>query len=835
MSETSTTSPTDKMPTDNQLVGNLLNDSNSEEGANEEPSRNFPQIQGPSYIHKPAIRLNIIQQQPINRSGSAPPQEQELDFSPAQKDRAFIGTRDYYEYYHSLKPKDPRLPKPTFKPSIGIVPVKLELQKIRGPNEERDEEEERKREQETLVDRIQKDFPETPSPIFALRRAQMRMGEPIESLFKKQMEDEFTSKMESLNIDNSEEGEFPPNQLTDELIEKAFSPVVRTPSKHNRSKSPRVNSPSNKSSFAKMVEPPPGLSPVSKQRFYAEAETHKKGYMEEIKKTSNMASGSPMSSGYSNYGANSTPLSTFSDYTQLKPQMPIAPQNPPQFLQGVNNMYYPNMHPMQMGMPSMYPPPYQHHQYMGGMGSMYPNMGHGYYGGYMPQQHPSMMPHYSGSLPIMNTMMSSPLPTMSPYGMPNQPMGMSPYMHKSPGYDINMQSQGSGYTNSFGMSQVRPQAPAKLSPNKTLFGSPSTNSAAIPISKFVEDFRYKLNLNKTVELSEIIGHIVELAQDQYGSRYIQQKLESASEVEKAAIFDEIKTQPFKLITDVFGNYVVQKTLELGTPEQRKDLISKLLRSIFDLSQHMYGCRVVQKAIQVAELDQQLEIVNELRGSLQKCVEDQNGNHVIQKCVECIPEEHIRFIIKAFEDRVFETAVHAYGCRVIQRVLEFCKDPQVIKKGILKNIVELSKDQYGNYVIQHLLQHGNPDEVLFVVEILQKDLYALSIHKYASNVVEKCLTYAPHYKKVQILDALTQNLNEPDCPLIMLMKDRFANYVIQKAIEIADEPRKIAMVKRILVCDPAMKRQNNFSRHVFSYIEKIVASNSSPPVDSNLNN
>lgn len=46
-----------------------------------------------------------------------------------------------------------------------------------------------------------------------------------------------------------------------------------------------------------------------------------------------------------------------------------------------------------------------------------------------------------------------------------------------------------------------------------------------------------------------------------------------------------------------------------------------------------------------------------------------------------------------------------------------------------------------------------------------------------------------------------------------MKDRFANYVIQKAIEIADEPRKIAMVKRILVCDPAMKRQNNFCNNI----------------------
>jgi hypothetical protein len=48
--------------------------------------------------------------------------------------------------------------------------------------------------------------------------------------------------------------------------------------------------------------------------------------------------------------------------------------------------------------------------------------------------------------------------------------------------------------------------------------------------------------------------------DQYGSRFIQQKLETATAEEKNMVFDEIMPQALSLMTDVFGNYVIQKVI-----------------------------------------------------------------------------------------------------------------------------------------------------------------------------------------------------------------------------------------------------------------------------------
>ena len=52
--------------------------------------------------------------------------------------------------------------------------------------------------------------------------------------------------------------------------------------------------------------------------------------------------------------------------------------------------------------------------------------------------------------------------------------------------------------------------------------------------------------------------------DQYGSRFIQQKLETATTDEKNMVFEEIIPQAVTLMTDVFGNYVIQKVLKVPT-------------------------------------------------------------------------------------------------------------------------------------------------------------------------------------------------------------------------------------------------------------------------------
>lgn len=68
-----------------------------------------------------------------------------------------------------------------------------------------------------------------------------------------------------------------------------------------------------------------------------------------------------------------------------------------------------------------------------------------------------------------------------------------------------------------------------------------------------------------VMAQDIIGYIVEFSGDQHGSRFIQQKLETATSEEKQIVFDEIvPDSALQLIQDVFGNYVSCSACSFGT-------------------------------------------------------------------------------------------------------------------------------------------------------------------------------------------------------------------------------------------------------------------------------
>ncbi|WOG95765.1 hypothetical protein DCAR_0415092 [Daucus carota subsp. sativus] len=340
-------------------------------------------------------------------------------------------------------------------------------------------------------------------------------------------------------------------------------------------------------------------------------------------------------------------------------------------------------------------------------------------------------------------------------------------------------------------------------------------------SSLLEEF--KSNKARSFELLEITGHVVEFSADQYGSRFIQQKLETATTEEKTMVYEEIFPHAVTLMTDVFGNYVIQKFFEHGMPSQRRELANKLIGQVLTLSLQMYGCRVIQKAIEVVDLDQKIEMVAELDGNVMRCVRDQNGNHVIQKCIECIPEEHIQFIISTFFDQVVTLSTHPYGCRVIQRVLEHCADAKTQSKvmdEILGCVSMLAQDQYGNYVIQHVLEHGKPHERSTIIQELAGKIVQMSQQKFASNVVEKCLAFGdPSQRELLVREMLgTTDENEP---LQAMMKDQFANYVVQKVLETCSDQERELILTRIKIHLNALKKYT-YGKHIVARVEKLVA-------------
>nr|XP_014279847.2 pumilio homolog 2 isoform X2 [Halyomorpha halys] len=335
-------------------------------------------------------------------------------------------------------------------------------------------------------------------------------------------------------------------------------------------------------------------------------------------------------------------------------------------------------------------------------------------------------------------------------------------------------------------------------------------------SRLLEDFRN--NRYPSLQLRDLASHIVEFSQDQHGSRFIQQKLERATVPEKQLVFTEILSAAYNLMTDVFGNYVIQKFFEFGTPEQKTTLAQKVRGHVLPLALQMYGCRVIQKALESISGEQQVEIVRELDGHVLKCVKDQNGNHVVQKCIECVDPHALQFIINAFQGQVFTLSTHPYGCRVIQRILEHCTQEQTapILEELHQHTDQLIQDQYGNYVIQHVLEHGKAEDKAILIGAVRGKVLALSQHKFASNVVEKCVTHATRAERAVLIEEVC-GFN--DNALHVMMKDQYANYVVQKMLDVCEASQRKVLMHKIRPHFASL-RKYTYGKHIIAKLEKF---------------
>ncbi|KAJ2782676.1 mRNA binding protein puf3 [Coemansia interrupta] len=340
-------------------------------------------------------------------------------------------------------------------------------------------------------------------------------------------------------------------------------------------------------------------------------------------------------------------------------------------------------------------------------------------------------------------------------------------------------------------------------------------------SMVLEEFRN--NKTRKYELKDICDHMVEFSCDQHGSRFIQQKLETASPEDKEIVFREVMPNSRHLMTDVFGNYVIQKFFEHGSQTQKHTLAKQMQGHILTLSLQMYGCRVVQKALEHVQPDQQASMVRELDGHVLQCVKDQNGNHVIQKAIERISVEHIRFIIDSFHGQIYSLATHPYGCRVIQRMFEHCDDTQTrpLLDELHRFTTNLVQDQYGNYVIQHVMERGKAIDRSLVCSRVRGHVLQLSKHKFASNVVEKCIAYGEPKDRKVLIDEITAVRRDGSSNLVYMMKDQYANYVVQKMLDVVDDQQREMIMSKIQAHMVAL-RKFTYGKHLISKVEKYLA-------------
>lgn len=327
-------------------------------------------------------------------------------------------------------------------------------------------------------------------------------------------------------------------------------------------------------------------------------------------------------------------------------------------------------------------------------------------------------------------------------------------------------------------------------------------SGEIVKSSFLKQLEVRLeDPSDEVLLSDIFDHIIEVAKDQKGSRFIQDVYCMSSDFDKQQIFEEIKDASKLLMFDKFANYVIQKIFEHGLDFQKEALSLQIKGSMLSLSMDDHACRVIQKMIENVKTPTRLELVAELKENVEKLIHNRNGNHVIQKVIECLPEKHLGFIIEEIDENFYAFCKHKYGCRVIDKLIEFCKSElvdEIIEKQVIdENLQELTTHASGNYVIQSILMHGKTSHKKKVVSFFKNNLLKFATQKYSSNVIECCFKFCSNAQRKELIKELQKSNKSGPSNLEKMLKDRFGNYVIQKMLEKLDKFDRESVINKIM--------------------------------------
>lgn len=289
-------------------------------------------------------------------------------------------------------------------------------------------------------------------------------------------------------------------------------------------------------------------------------------------------------------------------------------------------------------------------------------------------------------------------------------------------------------------------------------------------------------------LWDALPYLSAVAKNQAGSLFLQDNLPCASKDLQAIVVGAALKDLVPLSMHQHGHSFILQVLEVATQDQKKVLGQQLSSQVELLAQDVHGCRVIQKALQVLSVDSAERLIAGLKEGIVQCMKNRHGNHVIQMCVEQMPSASIAFIIDAVETcGADQIATHMYACRVLTRLMEHVQQSKMQKAlhQILQSIVRLAQDRYGNYVLQHIIEHGDMANRRRVMsEIAQCGVPVLATCRYAHNVVQKCIevTWQPENEASLETErlALTYELlwKQGDSSFMALSRDQFGAQVVE---------------------------------------------------------
>ncbi|KAJ0093697.1 hypothetical protein Patl1_26776 [Pistacia atlantica] len=274
-----------------------------------------------------------------------------------------------------------------------------------------------------------------------------------------------------------------------------------------------------------------------------------------------------------------------------------------------------------------------------------------------------------------------------------------------------------------------------------------------------------------------------MAKDEHGSKFLCQVLSFQKDSWIVSrVFEMVLKFTLEVVTSQHGRFVFGKLIESCNDDQLGLITFRIASDdhlFINASRDINGSSSIKKLIRVlgkSGTNFLEEIMTTLGRNFELLMVDKTGSSVILLSLDNNYFKKNDIVYQAALEHCLTVANHEKGCISMNKFIDEMRSPR--RKQILllisMNAACVAKNPFGNYVLQHVLDLEDPELIEKVFSALRGRFIDLSMRKYGSHVVERCLKY-DNFMHYVVEEFLGSNR------IVEVANHSFGNYVVQTAL------------------------------------------------------
>jgi len=243
---------------------------------------------------------------------------------------------------------------------------------------------------------------------------------------------------------------------------------------------------------------------------------------------------------------------------------------------------------------------------------------------------------------------------------------------------------------------------------------------------FQKFYGYLNDSDRILFLNKIKKDMVSIANNKIGTYPLQAVIDKMRTVaEKDILIDAMKDSVLVMCQDQNGVHVIEKIILCFTEADILCIYESIIDNFEVIANNANGLCVAKLIILCKNPENLKKLHLKIVNNSLLLVQNPYGNYAIQKALENWKIEDLEILIKQFCNKFYDLSKHKYSSNAVEKSLD--RGGEVIMAkfideiSYMNRVVDLMKNEYGNFVIQKALKLSENINRKKLIKLIQKNV------------------------------------------------------------------------------------------------------------------